>query len=255
MAVLSSQVEARLSSILNTGRLANAYCLSGDDIETKLLVGRYLLKALVATTSDRQLIDEGRYYGFVHILTDEGNHKIEAMRNLRRQVRQQSGEGWMIVFIEKAHKLTLQAANSLLKVFEEPPEKVVFLLDVPMFQSLIPTIRSRAQNISLGFSGVLGADIPLFFDIPYETLFGEIRTRALSEWLILVESCKFERAELQGMLRHWAVVLRDHIRNQASDVAGIKALEVVMQNVGYLDRPVNVQSFLMLLVMNLRELP
>ena len=35
----------------------------------------------------------------------------------------------------------------------------------------------------------------------------------------------------------------------------IKALEVVMQNVGYLDRPVNVQSLLMLLVMNLRELP
>jgi hypothetical protein len=247
MAGLSPQIESQLTSIIRSGRLANAYCLSGDDLPLKLNVARYILKGLVPHKSDHALIDEGRFYGFIHILTDEGSHKIEAMRNLRRQVIHQSGDAWMAIFIEKAHKLTLQAANSLLKVFEEPPENVVFFLDSPMFQSLIPTIRSRSQNISLGFSGSVDIEVPPLFDISYDRLLNEIRVCPLTEWLILIESTKLDRHGLQDMLRAWADVLRGG--------GSIKALEVIMQNVGYLDRPVNVQSLLMLLVMNLRELP
>ena len=221
MSLLSESLQSHLASVLSTGRLANAYCLSGDNLHSKLEAARFILKGLVTKASDKALIDEGRYYGFVHISTDEaGSHKIEAMRNLRRQVVSQSGDAWMVVFIEKAHKLTLQAANSLLKVFEEPPENVVFFLDSPMFQSLIPTIRSRSQNISLGFSGENQLEVPLFFETSYEQLLPQIRSRNLSDWLVLVESTKLDRVVLQDMLRHWASVLR------GGD--NIKALEVIM---------------------------
>lgn len=247
MSTLSAQVQTHLSSVLSSGRLGNAYCLSGDNLDAKLQAARFILKGLAARPSDHVLIDEGRYFGFVHILTDEGSHKIEAMRHLRRQVVSQSGEAWMVVFIEKAHKLTLQAANSLLKVLEEPPENVVFFLDSPMFQSLIPTIRSRCQNISLGFSGENIPEPPLLFDIAYDQLLSDIQSRPLNEWLVLAELSKIDRLALQDMLQYWAGSLRE--------AGHIKALEVVMQNVGYLNRPVNVHSLLMLLVMNLQELP
>ncbi len=247
MSILSPQVQTHLKSILTSGRLANAYCLSGDDLQAKLQVARIILKGLGVRPSDHVLIDEGRYFGFVHILTEEGSHKIEDMRNLRRQVVTQSGDAWMVFFIEKAHKLTVQAANSLLKVLEEPPQRVIFFLDAPMFQSLIPTIRSRCQNISLGFSGGGHVDMPLFFDIAYEQLLSKIQSGSLQEWLVRFEALKIDRLVLQEMLQYWAGILREG--------GHIKALEVVMQNVGYLNRPVNVHSLLMLLVMNLRELP
>lgn len=39
--------------------------------------------------------------------------------------------------------LTTEAQNALLKLFEEPPERVIFFLVVPSLASVIPTLRSR----------------------------------------------------------------------------------------------------------------
>lgn len=42
-----------------------------------------------------------------------------------------------------------QAQNALLKVFEEPPERVMFILTVTSAVKLLPTVRSRAQIFTL----------------------------------------------------------------------------------------------------------
>ena len=60
-----------------------------------------------------------------------------------------SGHHHRIVVLEDADRLTEQAANTLLKVLEEPPPRVVWLLCAPSPEDVLPTIRSRTRTISL----------------------------------------------------------------------------------------------------------
>jgi len=50
-----------------------------------------------------------------------------------------------IVIVNEAQALNLQAANSLLKVVEEPPPATHFIFVVPEISQLLPTLRSRCQ--------------------------------------------------------------------------------------------------------------
>ncbi len=54
-----------------------------------------------------------------------------------------------VVIIEGAQSLSLEAQNALLKTLEEPPDGTLIMLTVDSEQSLLPTIRSRAQIISV----------------------------------------------------------------------------------------------------------
>ncbi len=63
------------------------------------------------------------------------------------------GFGEKQFFIIRAHTLTHQAQNALLKLFEEPSESVCFFLIVPNGDTLLPTLRSRFEHISLAPSG------------------------------------------------------------------------------------------------------
>ncbi len=53
------------------------------------------------------------------------------------------------IIIERAETMTPEAANSLLKLLEEPPAGVIFFLLAERSQSVLPTIRSRCQLIKL----------------------------------------------------------------------------------------------------------
>ncbi len=54
-----------------------------------------------------------------------------------------------VVIIEQADKMPVQAQNALLKVLEEPPTDTVLILTAFSKLSLLPTIRSRAQSLTI----------------------------------------------------------------------------------------------------------
>lgn len=54
-----------------------------------------------------------------------------------------------VVIIADSHTLTTEAQNALLKTIEEPPRGSLIILTAAHEQSLLPTIRSRAQHISV----------------------------------------------------------------------------------------------------------
>ncbi|MCX7172500.1 MAG: DNA polymerase III subunit delta' [Proteobacteria bacterium] len=58
--------------------------------------------------------------------------------------------GNRIVIISPAESMNPAAANSLLKVLEEPPPSVYFILVSNSWRRLIPTLRSRCRNITFG---------------------------------------------------------------------------------------------------------
>lgn len=74
---------------------------------------------------------------------------IERIRNLKKTCSLKSFEGrGRVVIIAEAHKMTQEAANSLLKLLEEPPEKMHFILETSALTQILPTIISRCQTMS-----------------------------------------------------------------------------------------------------------
>ena len=55
--------------------------------------------------------------------------------------------GWRVAIVDAADELNTAAANGLLKILEEPPEKVVILLIAHQPSKLLPTIRSRCRSL------------------------------------------------------------------------------------------------------------
>ncbi len=64
---------------------------------------------------------------------------------------------YRIILISEADRMTEQAANSILKLLEEPPEKTVFILTTSRLNQLLPTIVSRCQLIK--FAPLSAGDI------------------------------------------------------------------------------------------------
>ncbi|OSI13472.1 DNA polymerase III subunit delta' [Neisseria canis] len=76
--------------------------------------------------------------------------KIDAVRELISQVQLTSVRGGLrVVLIHPAESMNLQAANGLLKILEEPPADVVFLLISHNRDKLLPTIKSRCRQMVL----------------------------------------------------------------------------------------------------------
>lgn len=68
-------------------------------------------------------------------------HQVLEFLSLRRL------GGARVVIVDSAQALNPQAANALLKVIEEPPPESFFIFVLAEWTQLLPTLRSRLQNI------------------------------------------------------------------------------------------------------------
>lgn len=76
--------------------------------------------------------------------------RIDEVRDLIGQLAQSAySGGWKVGVILFADRMTAEASNALLKTLEEPPDRTLLLLLSDEPQSLLPTIFSRCQRISL----------------------------------------------------------------------------------------------------------
>lgn len=76
--------------------------------------------------------------------------KIDAVRAILPPLTQTSVRGGRrVVLISPAETLNVQAANALLKILEEPPQAVVFILVSHNRDRVLPTIKSRCRSLVL----------------------------------------------------------------------------------------------------------
>lgn len=99
---------------------------------------------------------------------------IGDIRKLTAFFSQTASEGgWRVAIIDAADEMNVNAANALLKVLEEPPEKAILLLIAHSPGRLLPTIKSRCRALALkplpdeSVRAVLAARFP---DLPRESL-------------------------------------------------------------------------------------
>lgn len=75
-----------------------------------------------------------------------GEIKIERIREIRRRVFETAlSANGRVVILYGAHKMNQFSANALLKVLEEPPPNVLFILTAAGAATVLPTIRSRCS--------------------------------------------------------------------------------------------------------------
>ena len=93
---------------------------------------------------------ENQNHPDLHWVQPEGNTiKIEQIRELQRQFTFRASSAQTKVYvILQADRMTVQAANSLLKFLEEPQSTVVAILITDNGHAMLPTIQSRAQWIT-----------------------------------------------------------------------------------------------------------
>ena len=84
----------------------------------------------------------------VHELDAASNRRIDDIRSLKERLNLPPQEGKMAVYIlDEVHMLTNEAFNALLKILEEPPAHVLFILATTELHKIPETIVSRCSLI------------------------------------------------------------------------------------------------------------
>ncbi len=95
-----------------------------------------------------QQVFKGQSYVVQEI--DAASHRgIDHIRQLKERIYMQPQEGIMSVYIlDEVHMLTNEAFNALLKILEEPPAHVIFILATTELHKVPATIVSRCNLVS-----------------------------------------------------------------------------------------------------------
>jgi len=144
-----------LISDIQADRIATAYLFTGPDhvgkrtlaIEFAKLVNTHQLPP-EASHRISKLIDDGLTLDVVLVTpTDKGTIHIDQIRNLKEEASYLSSLAHRFFIIDDAHTMTQEAANALLKLLEEPPERTSFILITSREDMLPDTIKSRTRKI------------------------------------------------------------------------------------------------------------
>lgn len=162
--VLAAAENERVLGILDglaaTGRLPHAIILEGDDSGDCLSVARAVARAYLCTCDT---LLEGscrackRLASGAHpdVITAEGSSKagqltVDDIRAVRSDAYLVPVEAKGKVYIlPDCDDMKQEAQNALLKVFEEPPAGVMFILTCRSQTHLLETIRSRARTFRI----------------------------------------------------------------------------------------------------------
>ena len=86
------------------------------------------------------------WYQLIGTEKKQGNISVEEAKDLSQKLSLKSYEGgYKVMLIWGVEKMNTAAANKILKLLEEPPEKTLFMLIAEDEEQLLATIRSRCQ--------------------------------------------------------------------------------------------------------------
>ena len=162
-----SSVTETLKTQLQTGRLSHAYLFTGTRGTGKTSCAKILAKAVNCENPQNgnpcnecaacRSIDSGACMDVLEI-DAASNNGVDNVRALRDDAIYTPSEVKKRVYIiDEVHMLSLSAFNALLKIIEEPPEHLIFILATTELHKVPATILSRCQRFS--FRRLLPEDI------------------------------------------------------------------------------------------------
>ncbi len=102
------------------------------------------------TVLENPYLDLNDWFGELDTENKQGFMSVEESADINRKLNLKSFESeFRILLMWMPEKMRTEAANKLLKIIEEPPEKTIFLLATENRDQLLPTILSRLQMIKV----------------------------------------------------------------------------------------------------------
>jgi DNA polymerase-3 subunit delta' len=145
---------AILREAVDSGRVIHAWLFTGPPGIGKLHTARVFAAALNCPAGGDGTCDVCRrilrgVHPDVHLIVPEGDFLlVEDVRAVREEASRSRHEASTAVFVfDEADRMTEAAANALLKVLEEPPPRVVFVLVARSAEALVGTVPSRARTL------------------------------------------------------------------------------------------------------------
>ena len=134
-----STVEALQAILSREKDLPHAFLLHGNSGCGKTTIGRIIANELGCAPADFREIDIADFRG------------IDTIRDIRQQARLKPLAGPVRVWLlDECHRQTVDAMNALLKILEDTPPHVFFILCTTDPDKLLKTIRSRCMAFSVG---------------------------------------------------------------------------------------------------------
>lgn len=131
-------VEAIANMVSDKETCPHAFLLHGPTGCGKTTISRIIASSLGAYDMSYREIDSADFRG------------IDSIREIRKQSQFLPMTGDSIVWlIDECHKLTNDAQNALLKILEDTPSHVYFILATTEPQKLLPTIKGRCSSFQM----------------------------------------------------------------------------------------------------------
>ena len=150
------RIKESLFKARQLGRISHAYLFSGPPGVGKKTMGLAFARALLCKKGDTDacgFCDDCQSFGRgahpdLKIIRPQGaSVKIAQLREIQESSALTSFAGGRQVYlIEQAEKMTNAAANCFLKILEDPPVGIVFILVADDGTSLLSTVLSRCQH-------------------------------------------------------------------------------------------------------------
>lgn len=148
------------AKLIRENKLVHAYLLSGAEGTGKIELAKWVAKGIFCLNSQNGVpclkcsecnrIENNNHPDVVTIMPDGLSIKVEQIRYLKSEFNKSGVESDRKVFIiQDAQKMSIGAANSLLKFLEEPSGNITAFLLTSEPQKLLPTIISRCQKVEM----------------------------------------------------------------------------------------------------------
>lgn len=134
----NENIVATLSSMLSKKEHPHVFLLHGPTGCGKTTIGRIITERIGCKGADFREIDSG------------DNRGIDTIREIRKNSNYMPMEGSCRVWLlDECHKMTNDAQNALLKILEDTPKHVYFILCTTEPTKLIAAIRSRCSEFQV----------------------------------------------------------------------------------------------------------
>lgn len=144
---------------VKSGTLPKTFLIEGKDEASRKEAARVCAAALVCESDEVPCTEcnackkvlEGRHPDVTVINAGEDKVGVDDIRKVRLDANISPFEAeCKIVIFDGAQNLNVQSQNALLKILEEPPRSVYFILTAPSSKLLLQTVDSRCAKFSLG---------------------------------------------------------------------------------------------------------